>query len=395
MNKTYRTLIIVALIGIFAFSADLYAGNKDRSGQSGAQHLLIDPWAKSNGWGTAGVAETMGIESIYSNVAGIARLRGTEFGFSRTQYLTGSNAGIGINSFGIIQALSRKDKDTGAKKNLGTLGVSVFTMGFGDIPVTTSDQPEGTNAMFSPTLTYIGIHYAKSFNRYIHGGISGKIVNERIADMGSTGFAIDAGVQYISGAYENFKIGVTLKNLGLPMRYSGDGLSIRGAVENTGHSLTLEQRSAEAEMPALLTLGVSYDFLFWGKEYKNMSKKDRVDEGLTRDQAEHRLTLAGSFTANSYSSDIFALGMEYSLMQIFQVRVGYAVEGSQLKRDVVDGKKVKGEATTWYAGPSAGVSVGIPLVKKNKGNQKIYLDYAYRFTNKWSGNHYIGVKVAL
>ena len=41
MNKIYKRLIIIALIGIFAgASLDSFAGNKDRSGQAGSQHLL-------------------------------------------------------------------------------------------------------------------------------------------------------------------------------------------------------------------------------------------------------------------------------------------------------------------------------------------------------------------
>lgn len=386
MNKIYRPLILIAVVSLLAGSANLHAGNRDRSGQAGAQHLLIDPWARSNGWGNAGVADTRGLESVYANVAGIAFMNRTEFGFSRTQYLAGSGAGIGINSFGIVQSLARRDKETGVKiRDFGVLGISVFTMGFGDIPMTTVTQPEGIGT-FSPSLMYIGIHYAKSFNNFIHGGVTGKIITESISDMSATGFALDAGVQYVSGPFENFRIGVTLKNIGLPMRYSGDGLSLRGVVSTTDHELTLEPRSAEAEMPALLTIGVSYDFLMWGRKYQSMSREERVDEGLTRNEADHRITLAASFTANSYSRDNFVLGIEYGFMQYFMVRAGYTIEGGMWKEST---------RTTWYTGPSAGVSIGIPLVKKERGNQKILLDYAYRFTNRWKGNHSIGIKLAL
>ena len=102
----------------------------------------------------------------------------------------------------------KKDKATGQKKNLGVIGISVFMMNFGDIPITTVEQPEGQMGVFAPRYFNIGIHYAKSFNQYIHGGVSLKIVNESISDLSATGVAIDAGVQYLAGPYENFKIGV-------------------------------------------------------------------------------------------------------------------------------------------------------------------------------------------
>jgi hypothetical protein len=107
MNKIYKTFIICAVVGLLSFAGQSFAGNRDRSGQAGAASLLIDPWAKTNGWGNAGVAEIRGMESVYSNVAGLAFVNKTELGFSRTQYLTGSNCGININAIAIGQSIAK------------------------------------------------------------------------------------------------------------------------------------------------------------------------------------------------------------------------------------------------------------------------------------------------
>lgn len=401
MNRIYKTFIICAVVGLLSYAGQSFAGNRDRSGQAGASSFLIDPWAKTNGWGNAGVSEIRGMESIYSNVAGIAFVNKTELGFSRTQYLVGSNCGMNINSFAICQSLAKRDKATGRKlKDFGVIGISAQIMNFGDVDITTVEQPEGNMGTFSPRYLNIALHYAKSFNQYIHGGISVKVVNESVSDLNATGVALDAGVQYQAGPYENFKIGVTLKNIGLPISYKGDGIMQRATITNSAHEMTLETRSAEYEMPSLLSLGVSYDFLFFGGIYKDMDKEERKDEGLTRYDADHRLTLAGSFTANSYTRDIFAIGLEYGFKQYFMVRVGYALESFGVERkDSQNPEKITAitgvNPESIYAGPSVGCSVGIPLVKKDKGNQKLFLDYAYRFTNKWRGNHYISIKLSL
>lgn len=394
MKKIYRTLLIICImLGFCAVTVTVMAGNRDRSGQSGAQHLLIDPWARSAGWGSSGVAETRGLESIFSNVAGIAFTKRTEVAFSHTQYLAGN--GISINSFGIAQGLSFKNKETGRRTDLGTIAVSVFAMGFGDIQVTTTEQPDQGVAIFSPKLNSIGIHYAKSFNRFIHGGVSFKIVNESISDLRANGIAIDVGVQYLAGAYDNFKIGVTLQNLGMPMRYKGDGIAVRGQWEGANYFSTFERRQAEYELPALLTIGLSYDFLIFGEEYQSMHKEDRKAEGLTRLDAVHRISLAGSFSAMAYSRDQFALGVEYGFKQIFQVRAGYTLQ-SFTKKEVDGENMIFANADNLFLGPSAGATFGIPLVKKGKGNNQILLlDYAYRFTHLWKGNHYIGLKLCL
>ena len=125
MKKLQKTLMICTLIGLFcAMSVNLYAGNKDRSGQAGAQHLLIDPWARSTGWGTAGVAEIRGLEAMYSNIGGMAFVNKTELAFSHTRYLVGSGAGIGISSFALAQHLRSTDKETGRVRDFGVLGLS-------------------------------------------------------------------------------------------------------------------------------------------------------------------------------------------------------------------------------------------------------------------------------
>jgi len=393
MKKIYKTLLICLMLGFCAISFTAMAGNRDRSGQSGAQHLLIDPWARSSGWSSCGVAETRGLESVFSNISGLSFTKRTEIAFTHTQYLSGSGSGININAFAVGQGLTVKNKETGRKTDLGTIAVSVFAMGFGDIQRTTESQPDGDGgSIFSPKLNYIGIHYAKSFNKYIHGGVSFKIVNESISDLRANGIAIDVGVQYLSGPYENFKIGVTLQNLGLAMSYKGDGSATRAIREGVGYLATYEFRKADYELPALLTVGLSYDFLFFAQEYQYMDKKNRKEEGLTRKDAIHRLTLAGAFTANAYSRDNFALGIEYGFMKYFQVRAGYLIQSFQIKS--IDSKnKIFANQESFYLGPSAGVSVGVPLSKK--GNQILYIDYAYRYINYWKGNHQVGLKICL
>jgi hypothetical protein len=71
MNTFYRYIIALSLIFIVG-AGNLQAGNKDRSGQAGAAELLINPWARSSGWGNAGMSGIKGLESTWSNVGGLA-----------------------------------------------------------------------------------------------------------------------------------------------------------------------------------------------------------------------------------------------------------------------------------------------------------------------------------
>ena len=68
MKNIYKALLKVSILAMLIFSLQFsFAGNKDRSGQAAAQHLLISPWGASNGWGTVGISST-GVEATFSNV---------------------------------------------------------------------------------------------------------------------------------------------------------------------------------------------------------------------------------------------------------------------------------------------------------------------------------------
>lgn len=353
MRKSYTVRIIrIALIALLAPVSVAMAGNPDRAGQAGATELLINPWARSTGWNGANCGRVEGLEAQFLNVAGTAHTLKTEVIFSHTNYLQGS--GITLNAAGISQRISETS----------VIGLAIVSMDFGNIEITTNDLPEPVLGTYSPQYINIGISYAKAFSNSIYGGVNFKIIDEKISNIGAQGLAIDAGIQYKTGnneAKDNVKFGIALKNIGTPLKFGGDGLSTR-ATTSTGYQLTVEQRSAGFEIPSLLNIGASYDF------------------DLMKD---HRLTLAGSFTSNSFSNDQFTGGLEYSFREMFMVRGGYTYE-----KDITDNVL----RTTVYTGLCAGLTIEVPLGKSGK---KIGIDYSYRATDPFDGVHSFGGKFTL
>ena len=345
------SVLIILIISTFSVSS-LFSGNQDRAGQAGASELLIDPWARSSGWGNANTACVNGLESIYLNVAGTAFTNKTELIFSRTNWLEGS--GVSINNFGLSQRISKT----------GVLSFSVMSMSFGEIQITTVDLPEGGLGTFKPDLTNIGVSYAKAFSNSIYGGITFKIISESISDASAQGVAIDAGIQYVTGEKENIKFGITLKNWGPTLKFHGDGLSFRDAMpNNSANQFTVEERSAAFELPSLVNIGASYDFL--------------IDKS-------NKLTAAANFTSNSFTKDQYIIGLEYKLKTFFMLRAGYTYE---------NGITSSANRTTVYTGPCAGVTVEAPL-SKGKGSS-FGVDYSYRASNPFQGTHCIGVRINL
>lgn len=362
MKHTIK-ILTVTVFSVTMFSGNVFAGNQDRAGQAGASELLINPWARSSGWGDANIAGCRGLESQFLNVAGTAFTKKTELLFDHTNYLSG--AGIGINTFGFSQK-------AGAT---GVLGLGIMSMDFGNIPVTTTDQPEGNGANFKIQMINIGLSYAKGFTDHIFGGMNFKVVNEAIPNAKAAGVALDAGIQYVAGKMNNVHFGISLKNVGPKMQYSGDGLAFKTLMDNgsvSGSSLTVEQRSAAYEMPSQLNIGGSYDCYL----------------GDTTGKA-HRITTAIVFTSNSFGKDQVKVGLEYGFKSFLMLRAGYAFEKGINTNDDTQALY----RTTAFTGFSAGFTIELPL-NKEKGST-FGLDYSYRSTNPFSGTHTIGVRVNL
>ena len=340
MNRILKIFAVVVILSALTAPA-AQAGNDQRRGTAGASELLINPWARRTGWGGVNIANVRGIDAMFNNVAGLAFLDNIEVSYTNTMLyggVRGLNSGASINALGLgIRLFDR-----------GVMGISLMSMGFGDIEKTTVESPEPINGTFSPTLMNINVAYSHIFTASIRGGVNIKIISESTDNISASGFAIDAGIQYVTGANDELKFGISLKNWGPAFSYDGTGLSFT-FVNNAGNNMTAEFRSSNMELPTCLNIGISYDFLF---------------EALSQ-----RLSVAGAFTSNAFLKDNFSLGLEYSMLNMFNIRCGYI----------------------YQTGLCAGASVDVPLSKKGSDNP-IYLtiDYSYRTSANLRGTHAIG-----
>jgi hypothetical protein len=357
MKRTQKSIysVLLALASVLPFSA-VNAGNNERVAQAGAGELLINPWARSSGWASANTGSIRGLEAVFSNVAGIAFTKKTELIFSRTAWLQGS--GININSFGFSQRVGETS----------VLALSAMSMSFGDIDITTVERPEGGIGTFSPSYTNIAISYAKEFSHSIYGGFTVRGISESIPDLSAQGVSLDAGIQYIAGKYDNIKFGISLKNVGPTMKFSGDGLSDKmirtgnGTSATGTYSLTIHHKSEVFELPSLFNIGGAYDY--------------KIND-------MHMITGALNFTSHSFTKDQFAAGVEYAFRNLFMVRAGYTFS----QKDEISDK-----LTNAFAGPSAGFTVEMPF---GKAGRSFGLDYSYRHTDYFQGTHSIGARMAL
>ncbi|KAA3644485.1 MAG: DUF3308 domain-containing protein [Bacteroidetes bacterium] len=354
--KKYKIGVVVAFL---LTGVTVFAGNEDRAGEAGASELLINPWGRSSGWGGANTASVTGVEAMNLNVAGLAYTNNTEINFTNTSWLGGSD--ISINAFGFAKKMGESG---------GVLGLSIMSMSFGELDITTVENPDGGLGTFKPNYLNIGAAYSKNFSNTISGGLVVKLITESISNASASGFALDAGVNYVTGDNDRLKFGIALRNVGPTVNYSGNGLSTRMNVQNSEKELTVSQRSNDFELPSLVNIGLSYDFYLM------------VDSTESETPSEHRLTAAANFTSNSFTSDQLRIGAEYAFREMFMLRAGYILEDNVSDEELT---------RTTSTGPTFGATIEVPF---GKSGTKLGIDYSYRVTRTFGGTNAVGLKLS-
>lgn len=340
-----RRFNLLAMVAILIMPSLAIAGNPDRQGEAGGYELLLNPWARNAGLHAMTTSMVSGVEAMQINIAGLSRLSKSEFVIAHTRLYEGT--GISINSVGFAQKMG----------DAGAFGIALTALDFGDIEVTTTNAPEGTGATFSPSFFNIGLSYSYTFDQKVSVGILVRGVSESIADASAFGICLDAGVQYVTGEKDNFKFGVSLRNMGSPMKFSGDALSFSTTNPQGGtqYPITVDQRPAGFELPSMLNIGISYDFYAGSM---------------------NRITPVGNFTANSFSVDQLSAGVEYAFKEMFMARIGYRADLGLSPSD---------PEHNVYTGLALGATIEVPLKKDGKG--RFGVDYAYLATNPFEGTH--------
>lgn len=288
MRAWMRSLvIIVALMGP---SGVAWAGGLDRVGTSGALELRIPVGAEAVALSGSSVALGGGISNLYYNPAALASTDRAEALAIHSTYLADSKVNYGAVSVGVGSS--------------GMAAVSVKVLNFGDITVTTEDNPEGTGEILSPNFAVVGLTYGRRMTDRVLLGATGMFVNERVADLTARGFAVDLGVQYDTG-WKGLRFGFAMKNIGPNMTFSGGSLEesiVLPGDDPSAQPHVVQLQSTSFELPAYLQVGATYDLTF--------------KEGRT-------LTLLGAFQSNNYTTDEYRLGAEFQLGQWLALRGGF------------------------------------------------------------------------
>ncbi|MGE5431128.1 MAG: PorV/PorQ family protein [Syntrophomonadaceae bacterium] len=344
--KKYLKYISLMLLLLLATADLLYAGGGRRNGTGGASELLIPVGVRGIGLSGANTSTTTGIEALYWNPAGIARTeKVAEATFSYMKYI----ADMGV-TYGAVEA------NIGG---FGALAFSVKSLSFGDIPVTTTQSPDGTGQTFNPQFLTVGLSYARALSDRVAVGITGNMIMETISQVSATGFAFNVGIMYENlGDLTGLSLGVSIKNLGPQMTFDGPGLYTQATSSAYVRSSQLYKvEAASFELPSTLEFGLAY--------------RPVLD-------AQNSFLVATTFTNNNFSGDVYRVGAEYMFNNLIALRGGYAYTPESQETGNIWG---------FTAGAGLNYDIG--------GGTEVKVDYAYRHVKtSFDANHVFSVGLA-
>ncbi len=325
---TYHTLksslaLALALLiwGSFATVA------QDKVGTTAAPFLGIGVGARAVGMGNAYVALAEDPVALYWNPAGVVQMRTSGVEFSNSTWFVDSR-------FQHVAAVL----NTG---NIGHLGISIMALNYGEIEVTTIDNPEGTGEQFSPLDLAVGLSYARALTDRFSAGLTVKYIQQSVWNESATGMALDMGVFYRSDV-KNLRIGMSMSNFGTDLRLEGKDLRVAYDVapnqEGNNPRLPANLEVDKWPLPLVFRVGVAADVI---------------------NSNAQRLTLEADALHPNDNSESANLGAEYAFRELFFIRGGLRHAFASITDD-----------SGWAAG--AGIRVGL-------GNAVGFrLDYVYQ-----------------
>lgn len=276
-----KFIIILLLV---AFSLMGYAEPFAPVGTSTGQFLTIGVGGREVAMGEAVTALTKGSGAVFWNPAGIVDGQSNDIYFAYNQWPAGIH--IGALSYAYVNP------------KLGTFSINAKYVNFGEMEITTVEDPNGTGAMLQMSNYAIGLTYGRYLTDKVSMGLTAKLVNERYGANGYTTLAWDVGLMYRAD-FRNFKIGMSILNFSNMVQYSGSYIDYSNSDSYlTGNELEFEKWS----LPMTFRFGAVIDVYNSGVN-KVIAAVDMVHPNDNVEQ--------------------YNIGVEYAYDSMIFVRTGY------------------------------------------------------------------------
>lgn len=182
-----------------------------KAGKSAATFLKIGIDARASAMGEAYVGLAEGVSSIYYNPAGLTQNKTQEATFMHHAYFEGINHEF----VGYIQPIDAHR----------VIGVGITGLFIDDIPRKTKATVVNEGSFGSNDYCLI-FSLGQKIKEDISGGLSLKIIHQKLNNEKGLGVGVDAGVFYKNYTKEGFNLGVVVQNIGTKMKIYKDKFSL-------------------------------------------------------------------------------------------------------------------------------------------------------------------------
>jgi hypothetical protein len=303
IKKTAKYIFTMIFMLILIIYQNTYAQQVDYSGTSVANFLKVGVGARSMAMGDAAISVVNSADAMYWNVAGLSRISDQfSFNVSTMDWLVDSR-----NSY-VAAAYNMGD--------IGTFGFDLQYLDYGKVEETTVYDQDGTGRFVSANDMEIGLGYAKKLTDRFAFGIKIKYINETLADVSGSAYAIDLGAVFLTSFLDNnLRFAATLSNFGTKLKFTGRDLSVTYAIPDnpSNKQISADLSTIDWDIPLLLRFGVSNYFV----DNDNLSVLLAYDILDSRDyEIRHNL------------------GAEVGLYKTFYIRGGYKFNYDEIKYTV-------------------------------------------------------------
>ena len=221
-SLTFVPALLLALASLPAAGPAQTAQAQSRVGTTAATFLTLGSGARGASLGNAYTAIATGPDALFWNPGGAARpYRGvhrTGLFFTNNQWV----AGIDYNAAAVIVPVTSS----------GVVGLSLASVDYGDMKVTTISQPEGTGETFSANDLSVGLSYAMPLTNSFYFGGTTKYVRQSIRDMAASTIAVDVGFVLVTDYFNGMKVAASIMNFGGKMQMDGINSELKVGFED-------------------------------------------------------------------------------------------------------------------------------------------------------------------
>ena len=258
-------------------------------GTSGSHFINISPDARYAAMANSGSGLiNYDASSIFYNPASLVYLQRPSLVFSQ------------VNWFADVKFSALAG---GMKSKYGSLGFQLKTLNSGEIIETTVDQSDGTGRNYNWNDMLISLTGARSFTNQFSIGINLGYLQQSVSLYGldADAYVLDLGALYKTG-FRSLTLGMSVRNFGPELNFTTDGKDAEFDDYNNGELLAEKESYRPFHMPLSFQVGITYTFL--------------------ESNPTHSLLLAVDGVHPNDSDERLNVGLEYSFMGQFYVRMG-------------------------------------------------------------------------